>query len=76
MPNETERLKRELQAIEREGVNGMDGTSHVFRSEAAGEKETTRWGFQPLVDARALDIIQPDIARVGGFSEKSFETLG
>lgn len=36
---------------------------------AAGEKETTRWGFKPFIDARALDIVQPDIARVGGLSE-------
>lgn len=36
---------------------------------AAGEKDTTRWGFKPLIDRRALDIIQPDIARAGGISE-------
>ena len=36
---------------------------------AAGEHETTRYGFAQLIDAEALDIIQFDIGRVGGFSE-------
>jgi L-rhamnonate dehydratase len=36
---------------------------------AAGEHETTRYGFAQLIEAEALDIIQFDIGRVGGFSE-------
>lgn len=36
---------------------------------AAGEHETTRYGFAHLIEAEALDIIQFDIGRVGGFSE-------
>lgn len=36
---------------------------------AAGEHETTRYGFAQLIDAEALDVIQFDIGRVGGFSE-------
>jgi L-alanine-DL-glutamate epimerase-like enolase superfamily enzyme len=36
---------------------------------AAGEHETTRYGFSQIIDAEALDIIQFDIGRVGGFSE-------
>ncbi len=34
---------------------------------AAGEQETTIQGFQALLDA-GLDVIQPDVARVGGIS--------
>ncbi|MYA85934.1 MAG: L-rhamnonate dehydratase [Acidimicrobiaceae bacterium] len=46
----------------------------ILRSEspvpiAAGEHETTRYGFTQIIEARALDIIQFDIGRVGGFSE-------
>lgn len=36
---------------------------------AAGEHEYTRWGFEPLIRNRALDVIQFDMSRVGGFSE-------
>ena len=36
---------------------------------AAGEHETTRYGFAQIIEAGALDIIQFDIGRVGGFSE-------
>ena len=36
---------------------------------AAGEHETTRYGFTQIIEAGALDIIQFDIGRVGGFSE-------
>ena len=36
---------------------------------AAGEHETTRYGFSQIIEAEALDIIQFDIGRVGGFSE-------
>ena len=36
---------------------------------AAGEHETSRYGFAQIIEAQALDIIQFDIGRVGGFSE-------
>ena len=36
---------------------------------AAGEHETTRYGFAQIIEAEALDVIQFDIGRVGGFSE-------
>ncbi len=36
---------------------------------AAGEHETTRYGFAQLIEAEAIDIVQFDIGRVGGFSE-------
>ena len=36
---------------------------------AAGECEFTRWGVKELLVHRAVDIIQPDVARAGGFSE-------
>lgn len=35
----------------------------------AGEKESTKYGFQDLIDHKAVDIIQPDLARAGGFTE-------
>jgi L-alanine-DL-glutamate epimerase-like enolase superfamily enzyme len=34
---------------------------------AAGEQETTLQGFTALIDA-GLDVLQPDVARVGGIS--------
>ncbi len=36
---------------------------------AAGEKETTRYGFRDLMVRGAVDIIQPDVARAGGLWE-------
>ncbi len=36
---------------------------------AMGESEFTSWDFQDLVDRNACDILQPDLAICGGFSE-------
>ncbi len=36
---------------------------------AAGENEYTRYGFRHLLEMRAADILMPDLARVGGFTE-------
>jgi L-alanine-DL-glutamate epimerase-like enolase superfamily enzyme len=37
---------------------------------AAGEVLTRRQAFQPWLEARALDIVQPDVTKVGGISEE------
>lgn len=34
-----------------------------------GEHEFTRYGFRELIEKKAVDILQPDIYRAGGFSE-------
>lgn len=36
---------------------------------ATGENEQTRFAFQDILDARAADIVQPDIAIAGGLTE-------
>jgi D-galactarolactone cycloisomerase len=36
---------------------------------AGGECEYTRYGFRELIARRALDILQPDLCAMGGFSE-------
>jgi L-alanine-DL-glutamate epimerase-like enolase superfamily enzyme len=36
---------------------------------AGGEHEYTRWGLKTLMDARAADVLQPDIYWAGGISE-------
>ena len=36
---------------------------------SAGESEQTRWGFQKMLDCKAVTIIQPDMAYCGGPSE-------
>ena len=36
---------------------------------AGGESEFTRWGFRDLILRGKVSIIQPDIARCGGFTE-------
>jgi D-galactarolactone cycloisomerase len=37
---------------------------------AGGETLTRRQAFQPWLDARAFDIVQPDVTKVGGLSEQ------
>jgi L-alanine-DL-glutamate epimerase-like enolase superfamily enzyme len=37
---------------------------------ASGEVLTRRQSFQPWLEARALDIVQPDVTKVGGISEE------
>ncbi len=36
---------------------------------ATGESETTRFAFRDIVEHRAADILQPDVAVVGGLTE-------
>ena len=36
---------------------------------SGGEHEYTRFGFQDIVDKQAMDIVQPDLRRCGGFTE-------
>jgi D-arabinonate dehydratase len=36
---------------------------------ATGEQECTRWGFRDLIEHKAADILQPDVAVVGGVTE-------
>jgi D-galactarolactone cycloisomerase len=36
---------------------------------ASGECEFTRFGFRPLLERRAVDIVQPDTCAAGGLSE-------
>jgi D-galactarolactone cycloisomerase len=36
---------------------------------AAGESEFTRFDFAELIERRAIDVLQPDLAIAGGFSE-------
>jgi len=36
---------------------------------AGGESEFNRWAFKAILERHALDILQPDIGRAGGFTE-------
>ena len=36
---------------------------------ALGENEYTRYGFRDMIDGATVDIIQPDVTRVGGITE-------
>ena len=49
------------------------GLAEVRRSThipiAAGESESTRFDFRDLIELRAVDILQPDLAICGGISE-------
>jgi D-galactarolactone cycloisomerase len=50
----------------------LDGYAEVRRAVpcpiAGGENEYTLFGFRDLLRARAVDIVQPDIAAAGGFT--------
>jgi galactonate dehydratase len=51
----------------------VDAMSYVSRRTAvpiaAGERLFTRWGFQRLLEERAVSIVQPDLAHAGGITE-------
>jgi len=36
---------------------------------AAGEQESTAWGFHELITGGRIDVVQPDLSRCGGFSQ-------
>jgi len=36
---------------------------------AAGEQDTTRWGFRELIERGHVDLVQPDVTRCGGVTE-------
>ena len=36
---------------------------------SGGEHEFTRWGYRELITRRAVDIVQPDVNRMGGITE-------
>ena len=36
---------------------------------ATGETEYARYGFRPLIEAKAADVLMPDLGRVGGVTE-------
>ncbi|MDQ3692798.1 MAG: mandelate racemase/muconate lactonizing enzyme family protein [Chloroflexota bacterium] len=36
---------------------------------ACGEEDVTRWDFENLIEKTGVDVIQPDVTRVGGISE-------
>lgn len=54
-------------------IDDLDG--HAYLQErtsiriAAGEWQNTHWEFLDLADRAKLDVLQPDVGRVGGFSE-------
>lgn len=43
--------------------------SNVNTPISGGEHEYTRWGLKALMDAKAVDVLQPDIYWAGGISE-------
>ena len=53
--------------------DNLSGQAEVRRATdipiAAGESEQTRFAFREMLDARAVDVLQPDPAIAGGLSE-------
>ena len=51
----------------------IDGYARIRRSVSTpisgGEHEFTRYGFRELIQKEAVDILQPDVNRVGGITE-------
>ena len=51
----------------------IDGYAEIRRSVSTpisgGEHEFTRYGYRELIRKEAVDILQPDVNRVGGFTE-------
>ena len=78
-PKQAIRLGRRLEEFElvwfEEPVAYTDLAGHVMVSTAldtqlaSGETEYTRFGMQAYLDAGAVDVLMPDLQRMGGFSE-------
>ncbi len=55
------------------GAHDLEGHADVRAALAtpiaSGETEYTRYGMQAMLDARAADILMPDLQRIGGYSE-------
>jgi L-alanine-DL-glutamate epimerase-like enolase superfamily enzyme len=51
----------------------IDGYAEIRRAVdtpiSGGEHEFTRYGYRELIDKQAVDILQPDVNRVGGITE-------
>lgn len=58
-----------------EPVAAHDLTGHarvrnsINMSLASGESDYTRWGMKAILDAGAVDVLIPDLQRIGGLSE-------
>ena len=73
------KLGRELEAFElgwlEEPVGAQDLVGHAeIRNRldtpiASGETEYTRYGMKAMIEARACDILMPDLQRIGGLTE-------
>jgi len=51
-------------------LNGYEKINRTLKVPiAGGESEFTAYGFRDLMERDALEIVQPDIARAGGFTE-------
>ena len=54
-------------------IDDLDGYAYLHDHSpipiAAGEWQNTHWEFLDLADQGKLDVLQPDVGRVGGFTE-------
>jgi L-rhamnonate dehydratase len=54
-------------------ADDIDGYAEVREAApmpiSGGEHEFTRWGHEDLLEREAVDILQPDVGRVGGITE-------
>ncbi|MCC6423921.1 MAG: mandelate racemase/muconate lactonizing enzyme family protein [Phycisphaerales bacterium] len=54
-------------------IDDLDGYAYLHEHSpiriAAGEWQNTHWEFLDLADRGKLDVLQPDVGRVGGFTE-------
>ena len=76
---ETIRLCRQLQELNvffiEEPADPFDEAAlkkisdHIEIPIAVGERICTRYGFRPILESRAADILQPDIGNTGGIME-------
>ncbi len=78
-PKQAIRLGHQLEEFDltwiEEPVAADDLTGHaevraaLVTPVASGETEYTRFGLQAMIDARAADVLMPDLQRVGGYTE-------
>ena len=60
-------LEEPVTADDKRGLAELRRSTHI--PIATGESECTRFDFRDLIDLRAVDILQPDLAICGGITE-------
>ena len=67
-------MEEALSADDFDGYRGLSGSTTIRLAE--GEMNTVVEEFRDLIERAQIDILQPDLSRVGGFTEARRQARG